>query len=148
MDAEDAAQEVFIKIWNHLDDFNILAAQAWVMKTTHNACLDILRRRSRELSRSVSIDDEFAENFMANNHEANPAEAANMNELERKVNAAVLNLPEKLKSVFVLRQVHDMKYKDIASALNITLDDVRVSLLRARKKLQEELENDETAKAF
>lgn len=148
MDAEDAAQEVFIKIWSHLDDFNVLAASGWIMKTAHNACLDQLRKRNRELNRSVSIDDEFAENYMAAESGSNPAETASANELKIKLEEAVLNLPEKLKSVFVLRQVHDMKYKDISKALGITMDDVKVSLLRARKKLQEELEKDGTVKAI
>lgn len=148
MDAEDVSQEVFIKIWSHLDDFNVLAANGWIMKTAHNACLDQLRKRSRELNRSVSIDDEFAENFMSAESDTNPAETASARELEKKLEAAVLNLPEKLKSVFVLRQVHDMKYKDIAKTLGITIDDVKVTLLRARKKLQEELERDGTVKAY
>ncbi len=51
MDADDITQEVLIKIWKNINQFNILAAKTWIMKTTHNLCIDYLRRRKSELSK-------------------------------------------------------------------------------------------------
>ena len=58
MDAEDVTQEVLIKILNNIDKFNILAAKTWIMKTTHNTCIDYLRKRSSDLNKNpYSVDD-------------------------------------------------------------------------------------------
>ena len=58
MDADDVTQEVLIKVWKHIGDFNILAAKTWIMRTTHNLCIDYLRKRKSENTKNpLSIDD-------------------------------------------------------------------------------------------
>src|SRR4051794_13481287 len=49
-DAEDAAQEVLLRLWNHLPRLNLLNIRAWLFRTARNYCLDQLRRRSHTAS--------------------------------------------------------------------------------------------------
>jgi RNA polymerase sigma factor (sigma-70 family) len=57
-DAEDAAQEVLLRLWNHLPRINPFNLRAWLLRTTRHYCLDQIRRRSN-LSSPLLIDDEF-----------------------------------------------------------------------------------------
>jgi len=144
MDADDVAQEVLIRIWQNLGKFNMLAAKAWIMRVTHNLCLDYLRKKKNELSRSYFIDEE-AEEFISDNVEINnPAIKTHVVMLTSKVKEAIKELPENLRSVFVMYQMQGMKYKEISKTLDLPLGTVKVNLLRARKKLQEGLRHYET----
>ena len=62
-----------------------------------------------------------------------------------KINEHIEELPENLKSVFVLYEVQGFKYKEISKILDIPINSVKVYLLRARKKLQEGLREYEAA---
>ncbi|MFZ1289283.1 MAG: sigma-70 family RNA polymerase sigma factor [Melioribacteraceae bacterium] len=138
MDAEDVTQEVLIRIWKNLESFNILSAKTWIMKTTHNLCLDYLRKRKVEFSKNpYSIED--VSEFIENKNEDNPAFKVENEMRDKKIKMKIQELPENLKSVFVLYELHGMKYKEISKSLDIPINSVKVYLLRARKQLQEEL---------
>ena len=71
MDADDITQEVLIRIWKNIERFNILAAKTWIMKTTHNLCIDYLRKRNIDLAKNpYSVDD--VSDFIENKEEENP----------------------------------------------------------------------------
>lgn len=139
MDADDVTQEVLIRLWQNMGNFNLTAMRAWVMKTTHNLCMDYLRRRKTQQQRNVEIDEETAELIPANNSGANPDTELQRKLLKEKLSGAINNLPESLKSVFVLYEINGLRYKDIGEILSLPMNSVKVNLFRARKKLQEEL---------
>jgi len=141
MDADDVTQEVFIRIWQNIGSFNILAAKTWILKTTHNLCIDFLRKRSSAMLKEFSIDEGF-ENFVSTEKsEHNPYLITHVRMMSSKIKDAIKELPENLRSVFVLYEIQGYKYKEISSALNIPINSVKVYLLRARKKLQEAMKN-------
>ncbi len=141
MDADDVTQEVMIKIWKNIDKFNVLAAKTWIMKTTNNLCIDYLRKRAAAIKREEQIDEYFEETYSTNLAEHNPYLIAHMKIISSKVKEAIELLPENLRSVFVLYEIQDMKYREIGQALDMPINTVKVYLLRARKKLQAELKN-------
>lgn len=141
MDAEDVTQEVMIKTWNNIDEFNILAAKTWIMKTTYNTCIDYLRRRSLSLNRNLEIDEVFEDTYSRNQENENPLEITHYRMVESKVREAIQRLPENLRSVFVLYQIENFKYREISKMLDMPIGSVKVNLLRARKKLQEEMKS-------
>lgn len=141
MDADDVTQEVLIRIWKNLDRFNILAAKTWIMKTTYNLCIDYLRKRSVAVNREYYIDEDLAETVRTMKSEDNPFLITHLNMMASTVKKAIMELPENLRSVFILYEIEGMKYKEISKALDLPLNSVKVYLLRARKKLQEELKN-------
>ncbi len=141
MDADDVTQEVMIRIWQNIDRFNILAAKTWIMKTTNNLCIDYLRRRSIALSREIEIDEEFEETYSNNSKTEDPYLTTHIKMMLSKVKDAIQLLPENLRSVFVLYEVQGFRYHEISKMLDMPMNTVKVYLLRARKKLQEELKN-------
>jgi RNA polymerase sigma-70 factor (ECF subfamily) len=139
MDADDVTQEVMIRIWQNIDKFNILAAKTWIIKTTNNLCIDYLRRRTVAVNREFEIDEFFEDTYSKNHNSENPYLITHFKMIAPKVKEAIQQLPENLRSVFVLYEIEEMKYKEISKALDLPLNSVKVYLLRARKKLQEEL---------
>ena len=139
MDAEDVTQEVMIRIWQNINKFKFAAAKAWIMRTTHNLCLDYLRRQGKKFRRELSIDDNLSESVEDKLTISRPDEIVNNNLMDTEIKNAVENLPEKLKSPFVLYELQGFKYKEIGKILDIPLNSVKVNILRARKQLQKDL---------
>lgn len=139
MDADDVTQEVFIRLWQNIDKFNILSAKTWIMKTTNNLCIDYLRKRSKELKRSTEIDEVFIETHSNNDNWDNPLIATHNNIVFERVKESIEKLPDNLKSIFILYEINGLKYKEISKTLDMPINTIKVYLLRARKKLQEEL---------
>ena len=139
MDAEDITQEVMIRIWQNINKFNFLAARAWIMRTTHNLCIDYLRRNKNQYQKELSIDDNLSERIEDQRNAVMPDEALNQNLLDKNIKHAVESLPERLKSPFVLYELQGFKYKEISKILDVPLNTVKVNILRARKQLQQDL---------
>jgi len=139
MDAEDIAQEVMIRTWQNIDKFNFYAANAWMMRTTHNLCIDYLRRNKLQFQREISIDDNLSEKIEDKQYGTMPEKKLSQNILNEKIKHAVENLPERLKSPFVLYELQGFKYKEISKILDSPLNSVKVNILRARKQLQKDL---------
>ena len=144
MDADDVTQEVMIRIWQNVDKFNVLAAKTWIMKTTNNLCIDYLRKRSAAYNRNYSISEEMEDSFGSELTEHNPFLTTHLKMITSKVKEVIQNLPDNLKSVFILYEIQGMKYREISLALDIPINSVKVYLLRARKKLQEDLKDYDT----
>lgn len=141
MDADDVTQEVMIRIWQNIDKFNIIAAKTWIIKTTSNLCIDYLRKRSVAFNREDEIDEIFEDTYSTNNNNDNPYLTTHFRMMASKVKEAIQRLPENLRGVFVLYEIEGLKYKEISKVLDLPLNSVKVYLLRARKKLQEELKD-------
>lgn len=144
MDADDVTQEVLIKIWLNLDKFMPSSVASWIMKTTHNLCIDYLRKRSVELKRTFEIDETAKEIIPDIKNENDPVIVTHFKMIGEKIKEAIKRLPEQLRSVFVLYEIEGLKYIEISQVLDMPLNSVKVYLLRARKKLQEELRSYES----
>lgn len=129
-EAEDVCQEAFLKLWNHCDDIAPDKVKPWLMKVTRNACLDRLRRRrpTEELTGAEAAEGA-----------AGPAEDARRQELGAWLRQAIAALNEPYRSLVVLRDVQQNSYEEVASALELSLAQVKVYLHRARRQLRERL---------
>lgn len=141
MDAEDVTQEVMIRIWQHIDRFNFYAARSWIMRTTHNLCIDYLRRNSKQVKKELSLDDNLSERIEDKRSDSMPDKMVMQKFTDAKIKSAIENLPERLKSPFVLFELQGFKYKEISKILDIPLNSVKVNILRARKQLQKDLKS-------
>jgi RNA polymerase sigma-70 factor, ECF subfamily len=139
MDADDVTQEVMIRIWQNIDRFNFLAAKTWIMKTTNNLCIDYLRKRKAESGKNLEIDEVFEDSFSLNRNSDNPMITTHFKMMASKIKEAIQRLPENLRSVFVLYEIQGFRYQEISKMLDMPLNTVKVYMMRARKKLQEEL---------
>jgi RNA polymerase sigma-70 factor (ECF subfamily) len=132
-DAEDATQEVLLRLWNHLPKMYPFNLRAWLLKTTRWYCLDQIRRRTNQAA-PVYTDDEIL-HAQPDELAVDPSHAADSTFRLEQARALLLKLPETLRSVFVLYEVNGLRYREIADVLGIPINSVKVYLSRARERL-------------
>jgi RNA polymerase sigma-70 factor (ECF subfamily) len=129
--AEDAAQEAFIRAWQHLPNYKPRSPfRNWVYRIATNAARDVLRRE-RE---TVDID----ELALATSGEG-PEATTEREERGERVREAVLALPPASREVLVLREYEGFSYREIADALGIPIGTVMSRLNYARNHLRKSL---------
>ena len=139
MDAEVIIQEVLIRTWENINKFNFYAAKGWMMRTTHNLCVDYLRKNKRMNYKEVQIEEDYHGEFADPEIECNPEKLADKIITDAEIKEAIERLPERFKSPFILYELQEFKYKEISKILDVPLNTVKVNILRARKQLQKEL---------
>jgi RNA polymerase sigma-70 factor (ECF subfamily) len=141
-DARDVQQETFLKALESVKELRHPEAfRSWLFRIAANACLR-KRRRSKFLKEEVTIEDALPEPeemhrdaFWA----ALPDRALEDAELRGQIRQAVLNLPPLYRSVLVMRDTEGMDTEDVASALGVSRDVVKMRLHRARTKVRKAL---------
>jgi len=141
-EAEEVAQDVFMKIFQSIDLFDgSCSLKTWIYRITVNKSLDVLRVRKRKTGWLV-----LSNFFYENNEEKiaavdfkNPIMQMEQKEESEIIFAAIEKLPERQKAVFVLYQFEDMSYKEISSTLEISVSAVDSLMSRAKKQLREKL---------
>jgi RNA polymerase sigma-70 factor (ECF subfamily) len=139
MDAEDITQEVLIRTWQNINKFNFYAARGWMMRTTHNLCIDYLRKNQKINYKEVQIEEGYHDEIADSGLEGNPEKLTYKIITDTEIKEAIERLPERFKSPFVLYELQEFKYKEISKILDVPLNTVKVNILRARKQLQKEL---------
>ena len=137
-EAEDVTQEVLIKLWRHLHKIDEDGQHAWIMQVTRNACFDRLRRRQSAAKVFTEDPDEQASNRVPAG-DPDPESRAAASDFQDHLRLALEQLKDPMKSIVILREIQGLKYQEIAEALEIPLNTVRVYLHRGRQRLREQL---------
>lgn len=143
-DAEDATQEVLLRLWNHLPKMYPFNLRAWLLRTTRCYCLDQIRRRNNRAA-PVPVDEEMLA-AQPDELAVDPSAAADSSLRLEQARALLLKLPENLRSVFVLYEVNGLRYREIAEILEMPINSVKVYLLRARERLANLVNEEELCK--
>ena len=128
--AEDVVQDVMFKLWQKRQEADeIENLEAWLMVLTRNRALDVLRKVK---DNQVSVDEAYTLSDKA------PLADKQMEntDLRNQINACIEQLTEKQRTIFHLREIEQMSYDEITQVTGFHLDDVKVSLFRARKHIQ------------
>lgn len=142
-DAEDVAQEAFLKAFHHLTTFRAEAKfSTWLIGIALNEARSRLRREAT--LRMESIDDTSEEAghtspAILRDWREVPSEALERKEVRQMLQQAITSLPTIYREVFVLRDVEELNNVETAAALSITVGNVKVRLHRARLMLQKQL---------
>lgn len=133
--AEDAVQEALAKAWVALPGFRGQSSlRTWLFRITANEVLAARRRR-----RPLSVDDELLSTVPSPlNHD--PEQVATARELREALNQALAELPWRQRAAWLLREVEDMPYAQIARVLDTNETVVRGQLHRARRTLSVRME--------
>lgn len=135
-DREDVAQEVFVRVFRHLDSYRPgRSFGGWLYRITVNACHDHRRRAAR---RGREMD--AVEHPEAVDGRPGPEELAGGSESRGLLEGALTALSERERAVFVLCEMEELPTREVARALQISSITVRRHLSRARRRLQELLE--------
>ena len=132
-DAEDVVQDVFLKLFsNGSNKKNIDNTKAYAIKSTINRSLDMIKRKGR-------IYEEITEESKLSNNQQNPLHVLAINDSYLLAKQAMNDLPEMQKKVIQLRDIEELSYEEIAIALDINMNQVKVYLHRGRKQLRAKL---------
>lgn len=130
--AEDAAQDTFVKIWKGLPNFHGDASlSTWIYTITRNTCLSELKKRAARPTLSLQ-DPEMEET--ADRMTAAPSNSAQPGS-EMDLDAMLEALPEKPRRVVILFYLEQKSYEEVAAMLGIPLGTVKTLLFRAKKEL-------------
>ena len=128
--AEDVVQDVMYKLWQKRQEVDeIENLEAWMMVLTRNRALDILRKVK---DNQVNLDEAYS----VSDQSPIPDKQMENADLITQLHACLDQLPEKQRNVFHLREIEQMTYEEICTTTGFNLDDVKVSLFRARKHIQ------------
>lgn len=145
-EAQDIAQEVFVKVYGALDRFDpAYRFSTWLFRIAGNAAIDHLRRRR---IRTISLDrvdgdgEEDGPAFDPASGDKNPEQQLRSQELGRRLDEAIARLPEDYRDLIALRHFGEMAYEEIAEMKGMPLGTVKNKLFRARMILREQFKDD------
>jgi len=130
-DADDVAQQVFIKAWNNLPHYNGRGTfGSWLYRIAINTAIDCLRRRPDE----VPLDD------LQEASEERVEQSVLRNAEHERLRQAVLSLPPGSRAALILREYEQLSYKEIADVLQVPVGTVMSRLHYARQALRKKLD--------
>jgi RNA polymerase sigma-70 factor (ECF subfamily) len=136
-DANDITQEVFVKVWKKIDSFRgDSQLYTWVYRIATNECLNFLSRKKRRYM--VSWGDakkELSEKIDNSAH-------IEGDEVQKKLQKALLKLPDKQRLVFNMKYYDDIKYEDMSEITGTSVGSLKASYHHAVKKIEDYINND------
>ncbi|MEX2577864.1 MAG: sigma-70 family RNA polymerase sigma factor [Verrucomicrobiales bacterium] len=139
-EAEDIAQQVFVRVWKSAPRYEPRAKfTTWLFTITRNLVFNEVRRRNRKPTVSADEREEESHRVIEDNQTASPEENVLHAELEAAVDRAIQALPEKQRLAVVLRRYEEMPYEEIGKVLSMSVPAVKSLLFRARTQLKSDL---------
>ena len=140
-DAEDALQEAYVKAYHALAQFRGDASlSTWLSRIVHNECLMRMRRDARRDNVIPMVGDVDAfEDEISDTAIERPEDAAMRSQMRALLERHIDDLPDALRTVFVLRALEDMSVQEVAQGLGLSEVAVRSRHFRARSLLREAL---------
>ncbi|MCE1197777.1 MAG: RNA polymerase sigma factor [Marinilabiliales bacterium] len=136
-DADDLLQNVFVKVWKNIGNFREDSSLfTWLFRIATNESLSFLQQKKRR--NTFSIDN--GSDYLVETFESDPHFAGD--ELQRKLQVAVLQLPEKQRIVFNMKYFDEMKYEEMAEILQTSVGALKASYHHAVKKIEAYFDNE------
>lgn len=140
-DAEDIAQQVFLRVWQHAKQYRPDAKfTTYLFTITRNLVFNETRRRSRKKEIPLNTDTSSSAHHEPSDASHHRPDASLLDtELRNAVDQAIASLPETQRLAVILRRYENLAYDEIAAVLNLTVPAVKSQLFRARHSLREAL---------
>lgn len=130
-DAEDMAQEAFLRVYKSLTGYKAEASfKTWVLRICKNVCLDEMRKRSVRVVAGEEVPEVVADSTDVQGEVVD-------NERREMLKNAINSLEERAKMLIVMRDINGLSYKEISQITGLEQGTVKSALNRARKKLRE-----------
>jgi RNA polymerase sigma factor (sigma-70 family) len=130
-DANDLTQETFLKVWFHLDDFRQDSKlYTWIYRIATNESLNFLaKKRKRFFLPIVDVEAELSNHLDSGGY-------IDGDEIQMKLQKALLTLPEKQRLVFNMKYFDELKYEEISEILGTSVGALKASYHLAAKKIE------------
>jgi RNA polymerase sigma-70 factor (ECF subfamily) len=133
-EAQDVAQEAMVRLWQHRARVDADGAPFWLRRTTHNLCVDRLRRRRTR--REIGAEPNDA---VTADRRHGPQRLVESSELGEQIGGALADLSPRDRAVVILREIQGLPYAEIARLLEVPLGTLKARLHRAREQLRTRL---------
>jgi RNA polymerase sigma factor (sigma-70 family) len=142
-DANDLTQETFIKVWSSLEQFRgDSQLYTWIYRIATNECLNFLNKKRRRFFLPIGdVEGELMEKLEANADLSTSGGELSGEEIQLKLQKALLKLPDKQRLVFNMKYFDDMKYEEIAAITGTSVGALKASYHLATKKIEDFLTN-------
>ncbi|MCM3694629.1 RNA polymerase sigma factor SigW [Neobacillus niacini] len=141
-EAEDIAQEAFIRAYVNIKSFNQdLKFSTWLFRIATNLCIDRIRKKKPDyyLDAEVSGTDGLTMYSQLSSNSPLPENELESLELQESVQKEILKLPEKYRSVIVLKYMEELSLNEISEILDMPLGTVKTRIHRGREALRQQL---------
>lgn len=136
-DAEELAQDVFVKAYRKIDTLrDVAAGRRWLYTIAVNHFNDWLKPKKRSAARCIG---DIADYEIVGENTERPTSRAMAREFSTWLDESILQLPDRQRTVLLLFSAKGFNYTDIAESLGITTDAVKMSLFHAREKLRDKV---------
>ncbi len=135
-DADDLVQEVFIKIWKNLDSFREDSRlYTWIYRIATNETLNFLRKKKNKYFLPIhDVQGDLNRKLSSSSH-------IDGDEIQMKLQKALLTLPDKQRLVFNMKYFDDLKYEEISEITGTSVGSLKANYHHAVKKIEEFLKN-------
>lgn len=138
-DAEDLAQEAFLRIWRGLDSFNMDSKfSTWAYRLTTNVCIDFLRKEKKTNTVSLFTEDDEGEEseLPIADERYSPERQLDRDELRSCVSTAMEQLDPQYRQILTMRELGGMSYDEIAEKTGLKSGTVKSRISRAREQMR------------
>lgn len=136
-DADDIAQQVWIKVWTKLDGFKMESEfSTWLFRIAYNETLNFLQKQKKQVNQHQSEESLDYENASAS------SDSPKSSQIQIALEQAIQQLPEKQRFVFMLRYFEELNYEKIAEITGTTVGGAKANFHQAIKKMEEILKKD------
>lgn len=146
--AEDLAQETFVRVFNNIDRYDPrFKFSSWIFKIATNLTIDHIRRKELDTvsidgSRNAVTSEQIeATSITIASTDENPEELLEAKELGEQIEGAISKLRPEYKAAILLRHVEGREYQEIAEILSLPLGTVKTYIHRGRNELREQLQH-------
>jgi RNA polymerase sigma-70 factor, ECF subfamily len=140
-DAHDVRQETFVSAFQSIGKFRGDASlQTWLLRICTNLCRKQLRSRDRHKNLLMGVHADY-DGLAPASQTTDPAAALDRSETLAAILCALRSLPEAQREIIVLREIEQLSYEEIAAVIGRSVQSVKVTLFRARKRFAERAES-------
>lgn len=138
-EAEDIAQEAFLRAYVNIASFNIdLKFSTWLYRIATNLCIDRIRKKKPDYYLDAEVPGTDGANMYSqlSTEEPLPEEVVTENEQWNELQAEIMKLPEKYRTAIVLKYVEDLSLEEISQIMDIPVPTVKTRIHRGREALK------------
>ncbi|KQU19386.1 RNA polymerase subunit sigma [Bacillus sp. Leaf13] len=141
-EAEDLAQEAFVRAFVNIRSFNVqMKFSTWLYRIATNLCIDRLRKKKPDYYLDAEVSGTEGLNMYSQiaSDMAKPEDEVESLELQETIQVEIMKLPEKYRSVIVLKYIEELSLKEISEILDLPVGTVKTRIHRGREALRKQL---------